>query len=261
MFNFEKKLEDLGYNIGLFEDETVDLFRHALAGLAKAAQSEWIRLAQTRLKTSRELYVNGLRQAESFMTGYEGSEPNYTITLVGHMPNAIEQGKPSYDMKSIRPGWLGGKKAKTAKDGSRYVVIPFRHSISSTSRLAYSGKAAAMDLQKELRKTVKEYGLDRMIRAATGKVIKGPVKKVPNRPEVHRYLRGLTRIQQPIEGRTKAGLGRGTSTLMTWRVMSENSPADSWIQPDLQPRNILASVESWVDKESEQIIERIMSVA
>ena len=162
-------------------------------------------------------------------------------------------------MKGVRPGWLGGSKAKTAKDGSKYVTIPFRHSTSSNARLGYSGKAAMMNLKKELKKTVKSYGLDRMVRAATGQVVKGPVARAPKTPDVNRYLRGLTRIQTPTAGMTKSGKQRGSSTLMTWRRMSEKSALGSWVHPGLEPRNLLREVEVWVDNEAHMLIERVLA--
>lgn len=258
-FSFSSKLDSLGYNLDAFEEETVELCRQAVAGLAKAAQAEWIRLAQVRLSTSREMYINGLRQAESFAVEKVGGENVYTISLIGEMPNAIESGMPSFDMKASRPGWLGGSKAKVGKDGKKYVTVPFRHSTGSTARLDYSGKAAAMDLKKELKKTVRAYGLDRMKRASTGAVIPGAVKRVPKDPDVHRYLHGLTKIQKPMAGFTKSGMQRGSSQLMTWRRISENSPSDAWIHPGFQARNLLREVQLWVESESEVIIERILA--
>lgn len=257
----KSKIESLGYNIESFEDEVIDLMRAATAGLARGAQAEWIRIAQERLSTSREMYVNGLRQAESFKTETLDGETAYTISLVGRMPNAIEQGMSSMDMKEVRPGWLGGGKAKTAKDGTKYTVIPFRHSTSSNARLNYSGKAAAMNLKKELRKTVRAYGLDRMKRTSSGRVVPGPVSRAPQRPPVHRYLRGLTRIQKPMATHTKTGKQRGSSQLMTWRVISEKSPPGSWVHPGLEPRNLLRDVEQWVDRESDNIIQKVLESA
>jgi hypothetical protein len=247
-------------------------FRKAVAGLAKAAQAEWIRLAQDRLVTSREIYVNGLRQAESFEAKSVGGEPVYTITLVGDMANNIEYGMSAYDMKAVRPGWLGGKKARYTKDGYKYVIIPFRHSTSSSARLGYSGKAAKADLKNELKKTAKEYGLNKMVRRLgftldrgfTNAITPGPVARVPNKADVHSYLKGLTRIQKPQSGYIeKAGelpKQRGSSTLMTWRVMSERSPAGSWIHPGITAKMLMPEVEMWANKELGKIVETVLGL-
>jgi hypothetical protein len=125
--------------------------------------------------------------------------------------------------------------------------------------MAYTGKAKAEndpekgDLKKQLRKAVKDYGLDRMIRSGTGQVKEGPVKRIPKKAPVHPYLAGLTRVQKPVGGGTK-----GTSQLMTWRVMSEKSPASSWIHPGVRAANILPEVEAFVDRELDRVIDMIL---
>lgn len=254
-FSLKAKLADVGVNVDAISDEMKASFELALFGLAKGAQNEWIRLAQDRLGTSMEIYVNGLRQAESFKI-LSGGNPAYEISLVGQMPNNFEYGMPSFDMKSVRPGWLGGSKAKIGKDGKKYVVIPFRHSTTS-QRFAYTGKAKGVepDLKSQLRKAVRDYGLDRMTRTATGQVVRGVTARIPNKAPVHSYLKGMVRTQTPTAGTTKAGQQRGSSTLSTFRIMSENSKPGSWIHPGLKAANLLPEVESWVDSQLGRIVE------
>jgi len=257
-FSVASKLEELGYNVSAIEAATVESFKMSVGNLAKSAQNEWIRLAQQKLKTSREDYINGLRMAESFSMSMVGATTKFEVQLVGKMANNYEFGMASYDMKAVRPGWLGGAKAKTSKDGTKYISIPFRHSIGSAARLAYSGKAKRDDLSKELRKVAKDYGLNRMLRTASGGVVTGSVKRVPNSAPVHPYLRGLTRVQHKTGGHTSKGKERGSSSLMTWRIMSEKSPASSWIHPGIQGANILRDVEIWVDNELNSLINIMM---
>lgn len=258
MITLRSKLEDAGYDFNKMESGMERLFRRSLAGLAKAAQAEWVRIAQDRLSSSREIYVNGLRQAESFEQRTVGGESVYEISLVGDMPNNMEFGMPSFDMKAVRPGWLGGSKAKTGKDGSKYIVIPFRHSTSSDARLGYSGKALKANLKNELKKEVKKYGLDQMVRSSSGKIVSGPVAKIPPKAPVHQYLKGLTKIQTKQKGTTPSGKQRGSSQLMTWRIMSENSAPGSWRHPGLVAQNILPTVEQWANKELSKIVDLVL---
>lgn len=252
---------DRGINLWELTDGAVEAFNLAVGNIAQATKGEWMRLAQARLKTTREMYIQGLRQSESFSARVTDGVSSYEIQLVGRMPNNIEFGMPAFDMKSVRPGWLGGGKAKTTKEGTKYVVIPFRHSTSSDVRMAYTGKAAAVsgpNLKTQLKATVKQYGLDRMMRAgAGGAIVEGPTAKVPAKAPVHPYLRGLTRVQKAASGSTKAG-PRGSSKLMTWRVMSEDSPADSWQHPGLPAANILREVEAFADKQMDSIVDFIV---
>jgi hypothetical protein len=256
-FSLKAKLVDRGAEIDSFSAGMVETFERALFGIAKGAQNEWIRLAQERLGTSSEIYVNGLRQAESFAMK-EGTGTSYEISLVGTMPNNFEYGMQPFDMKAVRPGWLGGSKAKTAKDGSKYVVIPFRHSATS-QRFAYTGKAAAApDLKGQMRKAVRDYGLDRMTRTGTGQVVRGVTARIPNNAPVHSYLKGMVRTQTPTSGTTKSGQQRGSSTLNTFRVMSTKSKSGSWQHPGLKAANLLPEVESWIDSQLGNIIETIL---
>jgi uncharacterized protein YwbE len=262
-FAISVKLEEKGFNLDALDAGMVESFQVAVGGIAKAAHREWVRLAQARLGTSREIYIGGLRQAESFTVKSLGTSPIFEIQLVGTMPNNFEFGMSPFDMKGVRPGWLGGSKARTAKDGHKYVIIPFRHSKSSDARLGYSGKAKAVsdpDLKTQLRAATKKYGLDRMMRTATGKVVEGSVARIPAKAPVHPYLQGLTRIQKGNSGTTKTGKQTGAGGLMTWRVMSENSPASSWQHPGVKAANLLPEVEAWVDKELDKVIETILGV-
>jgi hypothetical protein len=252
--SIKAKAEDMGYNVDVLTTATVESFRHAVAGVAKAAQAEWIRIAQNRLGSSKDIYINGLRMAESFVTRIVGTTTIFEISLVGRMPNYFEFGMPAFDMKAVRPGWLGGKRAKTAKDGHKYVVIPFRHSLAKAGMLAYSGKAAKADLRKELKNVVRWYGLNKMVRLATGEVTSGPVKRIPRGSPVHRYLSGLTRIQKP----STVNPMKGSSKLLTFRVMSENSPASSWQHPGIEAKNLMREVEIWIDRELDNVITTIM---
>jgi len=262
MININAKIESMGFNLDDVSMSMSATLKKSVGNLAIAAREEWVRRAQARLKTARETYVSGLRQATSFKISERGEIMTFEISLVGRMPNNFEFGMPSFDMKSARPGWLGGSKAKTGEDGKKYITIPFRHSTSSGARLDYSGKAAKANLKTELKKVVREYGLQRMIKAATGQPLQGVVKRVPNLPKIgqiarifskasHHPLSGLARIQKTYRGATQG-------TLMTFRVMSENSASDKWIHPGLPGVKLLPEIEKWVDAELEPLLRTVL---
>lgn len=262
MFKLSEKIENLGFNVDSLSAGLAASLQRAIGSAAQMAQGEWIRLAQSRLHSSRSMYVNGLRQAESFQSKVVDGSPVFTIALVGSMPNNIEHGMAAFDMKAARPGWLGSPKAKIAADGHRYIRIPMRHSTTSDSNMAYTGKAKAQNMKQELKKTVKAYGLDRMIRMATGNVQTGRVASVPrNAPDVHRFLQGLTRVQEAFNSTTASGKQRGAASLMTWRILSEKSAEDAWIHPGLPGVHLLEEVSRWTDRELDRIIEQVMGAA
>lgn len=262
MFSLKKTFEDLGYNIALLDTAVVESFRRAILTVSQGAQGEWIRLAQARFRSSRAEYIKGLRQAESFMVTMVDGEPVYTIQLVGDMPNNLEFGMPPYDMKTVRPGWLGGAKSKVSKDGTRYVIIPFRHSPTGAANLRYTGKARDINLQPELRRVVKDFGLDRMVRLGTGAIATGAVRRAtPGAPGTagkaipHPWLKGLTRMQHVSE------TGAGSAQFLTWRIMSEKSDPGSWQHPGLEAANLLKEVDRWVDTQLKTIVEKVLREA
>ena len=252
--SLKNQLIDLGYNVDFFEETTVEMFRTGLGSIAQGAQQEWIRLAQARLNTSRFDYINGLRKNESLTEERVAGEPIFTLKLLGEFANAREFGMDSFDMKTSRPGWLGGSKAKINKKGKRYISIPFRHSTGSSPRFQYTGKAKQANLQQELKRVTKDQGLNRMVRDTAGNVSRGRVATLSRKVPTHSYLKGLTRIQRPNESNPKTG----SSMLMTFRTMSEDSDASSWIHPGLDAANLLPEVERWVDGEINKMITMVM---
>lgn len=260
IISVQAKLEERGVSLAALDAGLVEAFHGAVAGVAAGAHAEWERMASHRLRSARQIYINGLRQAESYHVSLVGGLTTYTITLVGEMPNNFEFGMPAFDMKAVRPGWLGGARAKTAQDGHKYVTIPFRHSLTSGAILAYTGKARQENVQAALADAVRKYGLRQMVRDSAGQVTPGTVRRVPNAAaDVHRFLQGLTRVQQPVSGTTPGGLQRGSAQLMTWRVMSERSAPDAWVHPGLHAVNLLPDVERWINRELDHIMDLIFS--
>jgi|GEM_PF-5674498 len=257
IFTIEDRLKDLGYALESLSVGMKEAFNTAVVSVAQGAQQEWTRLAQARLKTSQDIYIGGLRQAESYSVKKMGPDGVIAeIQLVGVMPNNIEFGMAAFDMKSVRPGWLGGGKVKHGKNGD-YVVIPIRHSTGQSTRFNYTGKAAAItgpDLKTQLRKVVKQYGLDKALTAAAGEVA---TRRVPTNAPVHPYLQGLQKTEMAVPSGAAKGFSR-SSTLTTFRIMSVNSAPDSWLHPGLKPANLLQEVEAWVDKELDRVMESIL---
>lgn len=259
MISVKAKIEGAGVNLDSFSTGVIEAFQKEVGHVARAAHGEWIRLAQERLTTSRGDYINGLQQAGSFGVRIVGPKTVFEIQLIGRMPNNFEFGMEGFDMKAVRPGWLGGGKSKVSKDGHRYITIPFRHSLTSAARLAYSGKAKRDNLKAELTRVVKLYGLDKMVKSATGVPLVGSVARVPHGTPthptpVHPYLKGLTRVQGPARG------GKVQGQLFTWRVMSEKSSPTSWVHPGIKAANLMGEVENFIDHELDTLIDRIFGV-
>lgn len=94
-----------------------------LADLADAARSEWIRLAQSRLQTSRGDYIRGIQPVQMGIG-------QATIALVGVVPHVVEDDMKAMDMREVLLGShvpVGSPGKKQAEDGGFYRSIPYRH--------------------------------------------------------------------------------------------------------------------------------------
>lgn len=96
-----------------------------VGGLASAARTRIVGMAQSSLKTSARDYIAGVTEVE--MKGKVA-----TIALTGVVPNMVENGWPATDLRLTLLG-PGAKNAKTGKDGSRYNTVPFRHGTPGSS--------------------------------------------------------------------------------------------------------------------------------
>lgn len=90
-----------------------------LRGVGAVVHQRWVALAQQNLHTTARDYVAGLQPVEV-------KNRVARVTLVGVMPNLVEQGMSAFDLRTTLLG-LGAKNAKVAKDGSRYNTVPFGH--------------------------------------------------------------------------------------------------------------------------------------
>lgn len=113
--------------------EILDLFpasvlHELLADLADAARSEWIRLAQSRLNTSRGDYIRGIQPV---VMGIGQA----TVSLVGVVPHIVEDDTDTMDLREILLGPqvpIGSPGKKEAADGGFYRSIPFKHGTPSS---------------------------------------------------------------------------------------------------------------------------------
>jgi len=96
----------------------------AVEALAIAAQEQWVAFAAgAPLPDGRSVPVGDGSYARSIQSRQVG-EFAWRVESDFARAVEIEQGMPGYDMKRVLRTSL---KARVAKDGSRYLIIPFRH--------------------------------------------------------------------------------------------------------------------------------------
>jgi hypothetical protein len=175
---------------------------------------------------------------------------------------AIEKGVAAHDMK---PALLGGPRARLAKDGTRYAIVPFRH---NTPGAGATGQAMPVDVYQRARKldftAVTGHRPDRNPRGETvqravyrhGGQLRmrgvGHVEEYQRSrigPPEHRY----THQSSIYSGMVKTG-AKGQAGYMTFRVVSERSPENAWWHPGTPPRPISEAVAQMAEKDVTELI-------
>ena len=212
-----------------------------LANIAESARKKWIDLAGE-LATTRRDYVNGI-QAVDMAPGVA------TISLLGVLPNIVENGMPATDLRDTLLGpnvpvaEPGSPGKRQAKDGHFYRAIPFSHGTPTSGGAkgapmgsAYKGQLGpegAMKLGKAVYREAKKLGgtlshpggpteWGGRLPAGTG----GAQKLKPHHSTD--IYAGMVRGQKTYETATQ------TSGYTTFRMISEAN-SNGWLRPDTTP--------------------------
>ena len=98
-------------------DAAEEVLQRAVDALGEQARANLLKASDTLPAIKQKVYRDALN--------YDRRKTSVVIELRGKEANDIETGAESkIDMK---PKLLASQKAKTAKDGSRYIDIPFQH--------------------------------------------------------------------------------------------------------------------------------------
>jgi hypothetical protein len=151
-----------------------------------------------------------------------------TLTLGSESVQKLEAGNPSFD---IKPGLLRGKNAKQGKAGP-YADVPFSHSTSKRQPGQFVESRGPRILVKALAHAALATGLNH-------KAFAGEWSRTSKRrriADMHIKPRG------------------GRADMVTFRRVSTNSPADSWIYPQREGLKIFAKVLSEVLAVKDQVV-------
>lgn len=229
-------------------------------------------MASRELRKTRRVFKDNIQFPEFERSGYgiRGS-----ITLTGALPNMIEQGAAPFDMKV---GFGRSAKKKMKKGGGWYLSIPFRHatpgSIGDNPAFSSVMSSGVYEQMKQKITTVSSpfFGTIRQGGSLTvNDLYKAGVRGTGRRAAIPKANMGdLTKEQAaPYQHKSHihAGMKRmqtmyGTaeqSTYMTFRRVSDLSPANSWIHrgftaADIMPRalnhpNVKGAIAQAIDSE------------
>ncbi len=214
--------------------------------------------AGKRLHTRRQMYIDKV-------THFQVNDDTWVVNLDASV-RWIEDGLPERNMLD---DLLKSKSAKTAKDGSKYVVVPFNHGPKGQTEMTPAQKNLLDTIKGELKQRKISYGSMEMAggKPKTGMLhgfdiqnspIKqtnspgtgaGPVGKVMQGPTGIPLLQGIRVYQYPVPtsklGKTeKSGFKR---MIMTFRVASskhKNEPG-RWDHPGLPAIKLMDEAYDW----------------
>lgn len=141
---------------------------------------------------------------------------------------SLEEGHDAYDQKATLFNGTS-KRARRAKDGSLYLVIPFRHGVPGTRGIKPMPKEVyAMAKRMEFSRVL---GAPSIRTSATG----WEVPRWTYRWNDRLTEKGLAALNASGSTSRYSGMVRmsksGHTSYMTFRVMSTKSPASSWVRP------------------------------
>lgn len=162
----------------------------------------------------------------------------------------IEDGVKGYDMKQKM---LNSPNAKVAKDGSRYITVPFRHGTPNAKTMPAMPKAVYKD--------AKQLGYSRRNNALTAQSTGreytwgGRLKNTSEgqRSKILPNGRNYTWKNGLFSGMVRMGK-QSHSQYMTFRRISSKSDPNSWQYPDVPPRPIRQAV---IENTREEVLQLI----
>ncbi|MHC5035100.1 MAG: hypothetical protein ACYTFZ_08695 [Planctomycetota bacterium] len=251
--------------------------RHTIEGiltnLATAAQAKWRALARQRLDGhTREAYLNGIQPIEVEVNAR-------VITLVGWLPNAVEQGQEAYDMRDTL---LGPKSRlrRVAASGGLYGNVPFRHQGPGTEGLHGSpmgrqygptgpesrgaGNRMSEESAKSLGQTIYKHAKrlkgsitpepnaktkwgQRLPRGLAPRLVDKPLRR-PTGINKHKtdLFAGMVRVRHTYEKKTD-------TQYMTFRTIS-TKVTTGWHHPGIEARHLAEDVRDYIEEIAPAVI-------
>ena len=254
---------DLGPIIAMvkgFDKSVHKAMQDAARDLTTQTHAHILEEVQAKLHSTRQKYVDAL--------SFKQVDSDTWVIELGKDAMFIEEGiKPNMDMLD---GLLKSPKAKIAKDGSRYIVVPFEHKKGATSQTP-AQSTLTNTIKSEMKKRKIPYG--KLENGADGKpktgllhsfdIMKQPVKTAPGAGSGHGpigsvkqgptgipHLQGVRVYQTKVKGAN--GKESVKKSIMTFRIASSKMKGQGrWVHPGLEAKKFLDEAADWALKEFE----------
>lgn len=251
LLNLENELNSVKARVSYWCDE-----------LRKETEVHIKEAADSRLKSRKDKFVKAV-------SSFQASENTWIIEL-DSSANWIEDGMDPHSMVDDLLKERAGKKIHTAKDGSRWTVVPFNHgSGGSTGQMNFAQRNLLNTIKSNLKIPLGVIQKDSAGKDKIGLVHKqnimnspiktqgpfggysqgkGPVGQVMQGPTGTPFLQGLRIYQKPIEGKTH-------QFAMTFRIVSSKHKAQGrWEHPGLEPTHLFRDGGEWASNHWDKAI-------
>lgn len=256
---------DISPIVGLakqFEENTRRVMSDALRDLATQTHAHIVEQVQKKLHSTRQKYLDAL--------SFKQVDNDTWVINLDKSAMFIEEGMNRTEML---PFLLKSPKAKTAKDGSRYLVVPFEHKKGPTESTP-AQKTLTDTIKAEMKKRKIPYGnieKDAQGNAKTGllhsfDIMKsplksgagpgqghGPVGQVRQGPTGIPFLQGVRVYQTRMTD--KMGKSHVKKSIVTFRVASsKHKGTGRWVHPGLEAKRFFDEAAKWAQDEFENRI-------
>lgn len=222
--------QQISEQFNINQDQIDDLVDYTIKEITYRFAQEWENEANRTLKSSRQEYISNINVVDDgFAKG--------SVVLTGWLPNSIEDGLDSFDIKE---GHLNSKNAKVGADGKKYSTVPFAWGTPGALKENFSNI-----MPKEIHGIMKSKLFDTPIKG--GGVASKPLSndeipkqfresitkkvKLTNSEYTHKssLFEGIRKQKDPV---TKQ------NSYVSFRRISENSDPSSWIHPGIEAVNL-----------------------
>ncbi len=238
-------LAEIREQYSLLEKQLEEKLTAAAASLATQTHAHILEQANSRLKTRREAFIEALQ--------FEQLDSQTWAITVPQSARWIEDGMPQHNMLD---DLLKSPKAKTSKDGGKYIVIPFKHNKGPTQQTPQ--QTSLLDTIKKVLKE-KEIPYGKIEKNTDGSPKQGLLHKIdiaqPSPKAAHHtnhLLEGIRIYQKGkknADGSPKLGKDGHQSVsreIMTFRVAtSKQKGTGKWDHPGLEAMNFLDEAHEW----------------
>jgi hypothetical protein len=248
---------------GSFDQAVKDQMKKAGEQLTAMTRAHIVEEANKKLHTRREMYIEGLSH-------FKLNDDTWVVNLDAKV-RWIDDGMGAHNMLD---DLLKSPKAKTAKDGSKYMVVPFRHGPKGPTQMTPAQKNLLDTIKGELKNRGINYGKTETGSDGKPKIGllhsfdinskptkthngpgqgKGPIGSVVQGPTGIPLLQGIRIYQREVKN--KDGSKSVRKDIMTFRVASSKHKGQGrWDHPGVQGVRLMDEAYDWAKRTWEREI-------